>query len=355
MNYIEINYIWRMKNNPVFLLISFVISLLISSCDNTLDILDDYKETPIVYGLLNKNDTVHYIRLQKGFLGAGNALLMAQYTDSIYYDTSEVDVSIYSIINGQQTDTIILKPTYSKEKEEGLFTDEKHRLYQLFLQERINGVLSLKPYFKLKTDAVYRLELKNKITGLTSIASTNLVESISQQSLFPSSKINLASDYPYNVKIGSAKNGKVYGLIMRFKFKEFKPGATVGTDKYIDYYLDNILSTTTNGGQSLTFLIDGSSFFSYLKQRLPKDNSVSRPIGYVAADFIFTVGTSDLYNYIQVNAPGNTVNYIPEYTNLSNGKGIFTSRWSSTVSNMKFNTPSQDSLLYGKFTSGLFN
>jgi hypothetical protein len=102
-------------------------------------------------------------------------------------------------------------------------------------------------------------------------------------------------------------------------------------------------------------LIDGSSFLSYLKQRISKDNTVSRPIGYVAADFIFTVGTPDLYNYIQVNAPGNTVNYIPEYTNLSNGKGIFTSRWSSTVYNMKFNTPSQDSLLYGKFTSGLFN
>ena len=98
-----------MKKTSVFLLLGFVISLLIASCDNTLDILDDYKETPIVYGLLNKNDTVNYIRLQKGFLGAGNALLMAQYSDSIYYDTSEVDVHIYSIINGQQTDTIILK------------------------------------------------------------------------------------------------------------------------------------------------------------------------------------------------------------------------------------------------------
>lgn len=344
-----------MKKTSVFLLLTIVFGLLISSCENSLDILDEYKETPIVYGLLNKNDTVHYVRIQKGFLGEGNALLMAQYTDSIYYDTSEVEVRIYSLINGQQTDTILLKPNFSKEKEEGLFTNEKHRLYQLFLQERINGNISLKPYFKLKTDAVYRFELKNKTSGLTSVATTNLVESISQQSLFPSSKINLASDFPYNVKIGSAKNGKVYGLIMRFKYKEFKPGATVGTDKQVDYYFDNILSTTNNGGQSLTFLLDGASFFSYLKQRIPKDNSVSRPIGSVAADFIFTVGTPDLYNYIQVNAPGNTVNYIPEYTNLSNGKGIFTSRWSSTVSNIKFNTPSQDSLLYGKYTTGLFN
>jgi hypothetical protein len=344
-----------MKKTSVFLLLTLAFGLLISSCDNSLDILDEYKETPIVYGLLNKNDTVHYVRIQKGFLGEGNALLMAQYADSIYYDTSEVELNVYSVINGQQTDTILLKPNYSKEKEEGLFTDEKHRLYQLFLQERINGSINLKPYFKLKTDAEYRFELKNKKSGLTSFASTNLVEAISQESLFPSAKINLASDYPYNIKIGSAKNGKVYGLIMRFKYKEKKTGAIEETDKFIDYYLENILSTKTDGVEKVTFLIDGASFFSYLKQRIPKDNSVSRPIGSVAADFIFTVGTPDLYNYIQVNAPGNTVNYIPEYTNLSNGKGIFTSRWSSTVSNIKFNTPSQDSLLYGKYTTGLFN
>ncbi|MFM7015979.1 MAG: hypothetical protein ACKOX3_06580 [Bacteroidota bacterium] len=344
-----------MRKRPIFFLLTLTISILFYSCDNTLDILDEYKDTPIVYGLLNKNDTLHYVRIQKGFLGEGNALLMAQYPDSIYYDTASISVHIYSTINGSPNDTIVLYPSFDKTKVEGLFTDEKHRLYQLYLQDRSTGSLILKPFFKLKTDNKYQLEIKNKITGTTTVASTDLVESISQQSLFPSSKVNLASDYPFNVRIGSAKNGKVYGLIMRFKYKEFKPGAVVGTDKFIDYYLDNMLSTNTNGGQSLIFLIDGASFFSYLKQHLPKDPTVTRPIGYVAADFIFTVGTSDLYNYIQVNSPGNTVNYIPEYTNLSNGKGVFTSRWSSTVSNMKFNTPTLDSLLYSHYTTGLFN
>ena len=83
-----------MKKKSAFFVLCLVLGLLISSCDNSLDILDEYKETPIVYGLLNKNDTVHYVRIQKGFLGEGNALLMAQYADSIYYDTSEVDVTI---------------------------------------------------------------------------------------------------------------------------------------------------------------------------------------------------------------------------------------------------------------------
>ena len=344
-----------MKKTSLYVLILIGISAFLTSCDNTLNILDNYRETPIVYGLLNKNDSAHFIRIQKGFLGEGNALLMAQYPDSIYYDTAAIDVYIYSKINGVATDTIVLLPNYSKIKDEGLFTDEKHHLYQLYLQERINGTINLKTYFKLKSDANYKLEIKNQQTNLITNATTELVESISQLSLFPSSKINLASDYPYNVKIGSAKNGKVYGLIMRLKYKEFKPGAIVGTDKHVDYNIDNLSSTTTNGGQILTFLIDGPSFFGYLKERIPKDNTVTRPISSVAADFIFTVGTQDLYNYIQVNAPANTVNYIPEYTNMSNGKGIFTSRWSSTVSNMKFNTPSQDSLLNGKYTVGIFN
>ena len=344
-----------MKNGLIKTFLAIITLGFFASCDNTLNILDDYKETPIVYGLLNKNDTAHFIRIQKGFLGVGNALLMAQYPDSIYYDTASIDARIYSIINGTKTDTIVLVPNFNKVKDEGLFTDEKHRLYQLYLQERNNGIVNLKPYFKLKTDAKYQLEIKNKETNMFTSAATDLVESISQLSLFPSSKINLASDYPFNVKIGSAKNGKVYGLIMRFKYKEFKPGATVGTDLYIDYPVDNLLSTNTNGGQALTYLIDGPSFFGFLKERIPKNTAVSRPITYLSADFIFTVGTQDLYNYIQVNAPGNTVNYIPDYTNLSNGKGIFTSRWSSTVSNMKFNTPTLDSLQNGKYTIGIFN
>lgn len=193
------------------------------------------------------------------------------------------------------------------------------------------------------------------MSGKVTTATTTLVETISQLNLFPSTKVNLASEFPFNVKISSGKNGKVYGLIMRFKYKEINISSGNAVDKYVDYYLPNQTSLNTNGGQILTFLLDGQVIFRYLKEKIKKDPLVYRPIGFIDADYIFTVGSEDLYNYIQVNAPGNTVNYIPEYTNLSNGKGIFTSRWISTSPNIKFNSPTQDSLLNSQYTKGLFN
>lgn len=344
-----------MSKTIVFILIiTTLISL--SACDNTLDILDEYDDFPVVYGLLNRNDSAHYVRIQKGFLGSGNALLMAQYPDSIYYDTAKVEIHVYERVNKIARDTMLLRANFGFIKNEGLFTDEKHIVYQLYKQIReSNGSNTYDPYFILKNDADYTLEIKNKVSGKVTTAITTLVESISQLNLFPSTKVNLASEFPFNVKISSAKNGKVYGLIMRLKYREINISSGNGVNKYVDYYLPNLTSINTNGGQILTFLLDGQVIFRYLKEKIKKDPLVSRPIGLVDADYIFNVGSEDLHNYIQVNDPGNTVNYIPEYTNLSNGKGIFTSRWISTAPNIKFNSPTQDSLLNSQFTKGLFN
>ncbi len=342
------------KTNIFILLLAAILGF--SACDNTLDILDEYDDFPVVYGLLNRNDSAHYVRIQKGFLGEGNALLMAQYPDSIYYDTSLVEIHVYERVNKIPKDTMLLRPNYGFIKNEGLFTDENHIVYQLHKQVReANGTITYDPYFTLKNDADYTLEIKNKKSGKVTTGKTTLVETISQLNLFPSTKVNLASEFPFNVKISSAKNGKVYGLIMRFKYREINISSGNGIDKYVDYYLPNQTSLNTNGGQILTFLLDGQVIFRYLKEKIKKDPLVYRPIGFIDADYIFTVGSEDLYNYIQVNAPGNTVNYIPEYTNLSNGKGIFTSRWISTAPNIKFNSPTQDSLLNSQFTKGLFN
>lgn len=67
------------------LLLFLSVSTVFYGCNNELDIIDDYRETPVIYGLLNLSDSIQYVRVQKAYLGEGNALLMAQYSDSIYY------------------------------------------------------------------------------------------------------------------------------------------------------------------------------------------------------------------------------------------------------------------------------
>ena len=79
-----------------------VVSLLMLRCSNKLEILAPYKESVAVYGLINQNDTAQYIRVQRVFLGEGNALTMAQNPDSCYYKAGELKVSLQRIKGGAQ-------------------------------------------------------------------------------------------------------------------------------------------------------------------------------------------------------------------------------------------------------------
>ena len=118
-----------MRFNRIKFLLLFVSTLFIAACDNTLDVTDNWSETPVVYGLLNPNTPVNYIRLQRAYLGEGNAYLMGQNPDSIYYDTNLVSVRLLRNKNNVVIDTIAMQVVTTIEKEEGVFVEAPHVLY----------------------------------------------------------------------------------------------------------------------------------------------------------------------------------------------------------------------------------
>ena len=63
----------------------FMLSLpvfFLEACEEDFDITASYKDVTVVYGLLDLGDDTTYLRINKAFLGDGNALLMAQVEDS---------------------------------------------------------------------------------------------------------------------------------------------------------------------------------------------------------------------------------------------------------------------------------
>jgi hypothetical protein len=330
-----------MKRKIHYLSIFSIILFTSISCNNDLDVLADYKEISVVYGLLNPTKTSNYIRIERAYLGEGNALVMAQNPDSIYYDTSAIEVSLIYKKSTLIIDTLALHPSFDIPKNEGLFTDDDYLLYKLS-----NTVLDRK--------GQYEFVLHNKVTGYRVTSTTNIIGSIIQLTLFPSTKVNFASNDPYVIKIFSANYGKQYGLITRFNYIEYSNNYQDTVKKQLDYYLDDIKSITTNGTEELRFLVDGESFYRYLGSRIPVNPNVVRPFRDVNLDFIFTAGTDDLNNYIQINQPGNTVDYVPEYSNLSDGKGIFSCKMDTTVFGIRMNSQSIDSLVNGQYTKDLF-
>lgn len=332
-------YIWHPMQKLIWALMASTV--LFSSCDNDLDILEDYKEIPIIYSLLNPASTVHYVRVQKAYLGAGNALLMAQESDSLYYDTAIVRVYLEKLQFNNVLQSFALTPDFTQFKAEGLFTNEDHYVF------RIDN-LRLDPNFQ------YQLRFQNLASGLTVTAKTKIIEPIYQKSLAPTTRVNIADEDPYKIRFNSAKYGKMYGLIMRIRYTETKKLTQAITFKYEDFKLPYTTSLTLNGNEELSFLLDGNSIYQFLGSRIKTDTTVVRRLIDFKSDFIFTSATDDFYNYIQINSPTNTVNFIPEFTNLSAGKGLFTCRLDTIIPSISFNDVSYDSLLNGKYTSHIF-
>src|SRR5688500_1282174 len=122
-----------------------------NSCKQDFDITAEYKEMPVVYGLLNWQENTHYIRIQKGYLIEGDASLAAGIPDSIYYPDI-LTVKLKTLPNGA---------TYSLNrvdgnnmglpKDSGIFATTPNILYTF------NG--------NLDPTKTYRLEITNNETG----------------------------------------------------------------------------------------------------------------------------------------------------------------------------------------------
>ena len=107
----------------------------IVSCDNDLDIIAEWKDISVVYGILNAQDSVHYVKLNKAFLGQGDVLSMAQEFDSLHYNQEEVGLRLveYRRAGGQyiETKSIEMEPTFNFDKpQEGIFSAPDQIIYK---------------------------------------------------------------------------------------------------------------------------------------------------------------------------------------------------------------------------------
>ena len=74
----------------------------------------------------------------------------------------------------------------------------------------------------------------------------------------------------------------------------------------------------------MSLKIKGDQFFQFLSNNL--DNTTSKR--FLNLDLIMTIGTDDLQTYINVNKPfSGIVQERPVFSNIENGVGLFSSRF----------------------------
>lgn len=307
------------------------------SCDNTIEMEAPYKEIGVIYGLLNPADSIQYVRIQKAFLGKGNANTMAQISDSSYYPDI-LDVRLLRIKNGSTLSSFPLTRFVGPPKDEGVFPSDPNILY------KTNGETIFR-------DSEYKIVVTNTQTGHVFYAQTPIVDSIRVLRPNNSELIRWSNPNPVTIEYIPTPNGKVYNLTIRFHYTEQDLSVGVTENKFIDWVFPNEIVDNPLNLSSIRREIDGEKFYEFVGQKLKAGNYL-RIAGNL--DFIFTAGEKFLANYININSSSTTVLTTPPYySNVTGGTGIFSSRYIQKLVNRQMDAASKDLLESSPYTSDL--
>ncbi len=126
----------------------------------------------------------------------------------------------------------------------------------------------------------------------------------------------------------SPVNAGVCGLTMRLHYTEYNGGST---SKYVDIGLGTFYPVSTYGGENQKFDYSNQSILSDIAAAIssPTNPSIYRNADYI--EFILTAGGPGLALYNQVNASTPLSQNVPNYSNISGGVGVFSSRYETSL------------------------
>lgn len=320
-----------------------VILLGISACSNEIDTNADAKEIMVIYGLLNPNDSVNHIRVQKAFLTQGqSALEVAKNSDNIFFDSLEVTIDEFDVGSSNPVfrNSYTLFKNTAIAKEPGIFSNEKNIVYTL--NQQINE------------NYMYRITVTNKLTGNVATAETRLVQD--PKFVLPSDVTSLylidpKRLIPFNWNAGL--NAKIYDITMRFYWDEYDSATNqiLESNKFIDWNVIQRKQVSSSG--ALRNNIPGINFFNFLASQLPYQVGKFRTPTKI--DFIYWSADENFFLYQTVNTPSiGIVQTKPEFTNISGGNfGLFASRNQKVIDNVSISDNTIEFLRTNSATSRL--
>ncbi len=116
-------------------------------------------------------------------------------------------------------------------------------------------------------------------------------------------------------------------MFYRFKYDEFDSiSGTLKAQKFIDYYVQRSgLTASLNGGEDIEQVIESEDLIKFIGNAIPVSPGIRRVATFL--DACYAGSADDLTVYIDVSKPSiGIVQKKPEFTNVTNGYGVFSSR-----------------------------
>lgn len=326
-------------------LVSLVITLFtLTSCKNELEINGPLTDKLAVYGLLNWTDTAHYLKIYKTFLTDDNIYVAAQNADNyLLYDS--IEVLLIENNNGTLKyhifDTTTIIP-----KDSGIFTNPSYPTRQVVYVNKD----------QLTPTSHYMLQIKNKYTGELRASCGCVSDCVEKDKIklpypstlgIPADSANPLRINPKNLICANA-NG---AFVTSTNFKINKP-ITNGYryEAYYHFYYwekddlnsnDSTLkgpikidvgtkTVTSDNITPIEITWNPSVFFTKVANELPAlptNSPVVRGCGPVHL-FVWAAG-KDYSDFITNNnqASLSIIEDRPSISNISNGVGLFSSRY----------------------------
>lgn len=348
-----------MKKN-ITICVVVVVSMLIMSCKVEFSPNTTWREVPSVYCLLDQDDDTTYVRVQKCYLGDGNAYDYTRVYDSINYPEGSIKVQmqewnataeVVHLSNDAARTLTVLHPTGTAprrtfdfdymlvtDKDSGLFaTSEGQPVYVC----RTSG--------QLDSTCVYYLVVTKSNGDTIATAHTQLLWG-SMRLINP----NNGTKFDFTGSNGNKRclfrfspleGGRRYQPMIRFYYRDYwlEPNETNGVpDTFIvPHYIDIDAGYFKSDMKALTeeYSYAQGAFLSAIKMKLAGDTLEKYKVKNVidTVDIWIRVCDENLTQYLyshEVSSALNQSNYT--FTNIQGGVGVFAAR----RTRIKFTIPS---------------
>lgn len=270
---------------------------------------------PVVYCIINKNDTAHYLRLTKSFSGPVDATVMAQNPDSLYYKHAHV----FAKMTGK---TVEMLPTQEIVREPGVFFSDNSILYK-----------TTYPLCGQVTIQIYLTDYGTEVIG-----GTNLMADPVFSAPDPAFKKVLSFYEPEYVRIFWNGMKDVCQTIIRFKYLEVNDS---GVDScHLDWTR-----------KSSDFAILPEDLLTYFNKWIPDKPAVKyrKVVGF---DILVSTGNEQLRSYMIFKDWA--IDYIDmPWSNVINAYGLIASRVNGALTDYQPNQKFLDTLATNRLTGHL--
>ena len=329
---------------PIIIGIGMIFGLF--ACNNDLELTTEWKDIPIIHGMLSVKDDVHYIRIEKAFLdNETSAFELAKNPDSVYYANALVQIErpkFNTVITLERVDA----STEGIPREEGIFVNEPNYLYKFEVPET-------EPW---EGGERISLSVQTGESSTTVGAETVIVGDIELVDGQPGDRINWDYSRVSRFAWRPDPSAYIYDARLLINYEETIEGSNSEFEqKQVAWTLaENLVRTSFAENTREQLSIIGEDFYRFLEGAIePSQTRIRR---FVDMEFVVTAGGQELVEFIriqQANTGITSSQVVPTYTNIDGGIGLFTSRNNVSREGIRIGAVALDSLKNGIYTRQL--